>query len=70
MFLLVGASPREVPGGSEPDGCRAAHEEVNVGPVLVCSPEVLQIPLHRLQSPQSGAARSRGGRKWKGETKL
>lgn len=70
LLLSVGECTWEVPAGCEPDGRRAAHEEVHVGPVLVGSPEVLQIPLHRLQSPQSGPARQRGGPERKGGTNV
>lgn len=70
MLLSVGECTGEIPAGCQPDGRRATHEEVHVGSVLVGSPEVLQIPLHRIQSPQSGAASQRGGPERKGETTL
>lgn len=62
----VGERPREVPAGCQSDRRRAAHEEVHVGPVLVGPPEVLQVPVYRLQSSQGGPAGQGGGQAWKG----
>lgn len=63
----MGERSREVPAGSKSDGRRTAHEEVHVGTVLVCSPALLQVSLHCIQSLQSGAARKRGCPEWKGQ---
>lgn len=67
VFGAVGARAGEVPAGRQPHGCGAADEEVHVGAVLVRPPEVLQIPLHRIQSPPRRPAHPGGGPQRKGE---
>ena len=66
VFSPVGERTWEVPAGCQPHGGRAAHEEVHVGSVLVGPPALLQVPLHRLQGPQSGPAGQRRGPQRKG----
>lgn len=41
LLLPVGECTGKVPAGCKPHGCRATHEEVHVGSVLVCPPKVL-----------------------------
>lgn len=62
----VGQCSREVPAGGRSHRRRAAHEEIHVGPVLVSSPEVFQVPLHSLKGEEGGAAGSGRNQEWQG----
>lgn len=48
--MTVGGGHAEVPGGGGTHRRREPHEEDDVGTVLVLSPALLQVPLHRRQS--------------------
>jgi len=62
----VGGRAGQVPACCGPDRCRTAHEEGNVGSVLVGSPALLQVPVHLSQSGSLCTARSGGCQEWQG----
>ena len=66
----VGGGAGEVPDVCGPYRRGAPHEEDHVGPVLVRSPALLQVPLYLRQGQALHQASQGGGQKRKGQLPL
>ena len=62
----MGGRAGQVPACRGPDRRRAAHEEGDVGSVLVGPPALLQVPVYLGQGGPLRTARSRGCQEWQG----
>ena len=64
--LSVGRCKGEVPASGRSDRRRATHEEGHVGPVLVGSPAILQVPVYIGEGGVLCAAGTRVRQEWQG----